>query len=146
MCVTGSGFSRHPALGVDHGDARIGIAATDEFGILAHPVETIDCRKSDAVRRIVELCEVRGIKTVVVGLPLRMDGSEGSSAQKVRAFGERLRREIPRIPLVYVDESLTSEVAAGKLREAGRKAKRQKEVIDQASAVEILHAWMGDCP
>jgi putative Holliday junction resolvase len=137
-------FTQHPALGVDHGDARIGIAATDEFGILAHPVETIDCRKCDALERIRELCERRKIRTLVVGLPLRMDGSEGDSARKVRGFGARLRERVPGIPLVYVDESMTSEVAAGKLREAGRKAKRQKEVIDQVAAVEILRAWMGE--
>jgi putative Holliday junction resolvase len=134
---------RHPALGIDHGDARIGVAATDDFGILAHPVETIDCRAADPIRRIAELCAIRKIKTLVLGLPLRMDGSEGDSARKVRAFGERLCESIPTMPLVYVDESLTTMSAAAKLHEAGRNAKKQKSVIDQAAAVEILHTWMG---
>lgn len=134
--------SPHPALGIDHGDARIGIAATDDFGILAHPVETIDRSKVDAVARIALLAEHRKIRTLVLGLPVRMDGSEGDSAAKVRAFAGLLRERVPGIPLVFVDESLSTASAAAKLREAGRKARQQKAVIDQAAAVEILNTWM----
>jgi putative Holliday junction resolvase len=136
--------SSHPALGIDHGDARIGIAATDDFGILAHPVETIDCKKVDAIERIAQLVQFRGIRTLVVGLPLRMDGSEGDAAAKVRAFASQLHERIGTVPLVFVDETLTTSSAAAKLREAGRKARQQKSVIDQAAAVEILNLWMGN--
>ena len=136
--------SSHPALGIDHGDARIGIAATDDFGILAHPVETIDCKKVEAVERIVQLVQLRGIRTLVVGLPLRMDGSEGDAAAKVRAFASQLHERIGTVPLVFVDETLTTSSAATKLREAGRNARKQKPVIDQAAAVEILNLWMGN--
>jgi putative Holliday junction resolvase len=134
----------HPALGIDHGDARVGLAVTDDFGILAHPVETIACAKLDPVARIAQLARLRGIRTLVVGLPLRMDGSEGDSAAKVRAFAALLRERLPDIPLVWVDESLTTASAAAKLREAGRNARRQKAVIDQAAAVEILNYWMDE--
>jgi putative Holliday junction resolvase len=133
----------HPALGIDHGEARIGIAATDDFGILAHPVETIPCVPGDPIERIAKLVEIRGIRTLVVGLPLRMDGSEGDSARRVRAFAEKLRERLPTTPLVFIDESFTTTSAAAKLHEAGRNARRQKAVIDQAAAVEILNAWMG---
>ena len=136
--------SPHPALGIDHGDARIGIAATDDFGILAHPVETLDQSKGNVIERIARLAEIRQIHTLVVGLPLRMDGSEGSSAAKVRAFVNQLQQRIPTIPLVFVDETLTTSSAAAKLREAGRNARQQKAVIDQAAAVEILNLWMGE--
>ena len=136
--------SPHPALGIDHGDARIGIAATDDFGILAHPVETIDRSKGDAIEHIARLAEIRNVHTLVVGLPVRMDGSEGSSAAKVRAFAGQLRERLPAIPLVFVDETLTTSTAAAKLREAGRNAKQQKSIIDQAAAVEILNLWMGE--
>ena len=132
----------HPALGIDHGDARIGIAATDDFGILAHPVETIDRAKVDPVERIRQLAETRGIRTLVVGLPLRMDGSEGDSAGKVRAFAEEIHHALPGLPLVFVDETLTTSTASEKLRAAGRNARKQKAVIDQAAAVEILNLWM----
>ncbi len=135
--------SPHPALGIDHGEARIGIAATDDFGILAHPVETIDLSKTEPIERIAALVQARGIHTLVLGLPLRMDGTEGDAAIKVRAFAGRLRERLPGTPLVFVDETLTTSAAAGKLREAGRNAKKQKAVIDQAAAVEILNQWMG---
>lgn len=136
--------SPHPALGIDHGDARIGIAATDDFGILAHPVETIDRAKVNPVERIAQLAELRGIRTLVLGLPVRMDGTEGASATKVRGFADLLRARVPDIPLVFVDESLSTSNAAAKLREAGRNARKQKAVIDQAAAVEILNYWMGE--
>ena len=132
----------HPALGIDHGDARIGIAATDPLGILAHPVETIDVRRTDPLERIAALTAQRNIRTLVLGLPVRIDGTEGSAAAKVRVFGGKLAARVPGIPLVYVDEAYTTMDAAEKLREAGRKAKQQKAVIDQAAAVGILEAWM----
>jgi putative Holliday junction resolvase len=132
----------HPALGIDHGDARIGIAATDPLGILAHPVETIDVRTTDPFERIAVLVAQRNIRLLVVGLPVRIDGTEGTAAEKVRAFGAKLAARLPELPMVFVDEAYTTQDAAAKLREAGRKAKQQKGVIDQAAAVEILEAWM----
>lgn len=140
--ILDSEHSVHPALGIDYGDARIGIAATDDFGILAHPVETIDQAKGDAIERIAKLAELRRAHTLVVGLPLRMDGSEGDSAAKVRAFAAKISARIPDVPLVFVDETLTTSAASAKLREVGKKAKQQKSLIDQAAAVEILNTWM----
>lgn len=133
----------HPILAIDHGDARIGLAATDEFGIGAHPVETIDCRKSEPIPRLLEIIASRKIAAIVLGLPLRMDGSEGTSSAKVRKFGEDLRGHLDEIPLTYFDERFTTVAASDKLREAGKKAKQQKNVIDQAAALEILKDYLG---
>jgi putative Holliday junction resolvase len=133
----------HPILAIDHGDARIGLAATDEFGIGAHPVETIDCRKSEPIPRLLEIIASRKIAAIVLGLPLRMDGSEGTSSAKVRKFGEDLRGHLGEIPLTYFDERFTTVAASDKLREAGKKAKQQKNVIDQAAALEILKDYLG---
>ena len=80
----------HPALGIDFGQARIGIAATDPCGILAHPVESIHLSKTEPLRRIAELVAQKGIRSLVLGLPLRLDGTEGSACEKVRAFGRKL--------------------------------------------------------
>jgi putative Holliday junction resolvase len=132
----------HPALGIDLGDARIGIAATDACGILAHPVETIDRTKTDPIARIADLVSVRGIRTLVVGLPLRMDGSEGTAAAKARAFGQQLRQALPTLPMIFVDETLSTVAADEKLREAGVRAKDRRHSIDQVAAVEILNTWM----
>ena len=134
--------SPHPALGIDYGDARIGIAATDSEGILAYPVETIHQDHGKVIERIAEIVQNKHIRTLVLGLPVRMDGTEGTAAAKIRQFGEKLRLAIPHIPLLYVDECLTTVSAQAKLRQAGKKAKKQRSIIDQAAAVEILNSWI----
>ena len=133
----------HPVLAIDHGDARIGLAATDEFGIAAHPVETIDCRRESPLDRILEVIQHRSVRSVVLGLPLRMDGSEGTSSTKVRKFGEDLRSRLGPIPLTLFDERFSTVTASEKLREAGRNARKQRAVIDQAAALEILKDYLG---
>lgn len=133
----------HPALGIDYGEARIGIAATDACGILAHPVESIHLAKTEPIARIRELVQQKGIRTLVVGLPLRLDGTEGTACTKVRAFAKKLAAALPELPMVFVDEFLTTTVAQGKLHQAGKKMKDFKPIIDQAAAVEILNNWMG---
>lgn len=132
----------HPALGIDFGQARIGIAATDVCGILAHPVESIHLNKTEPLGRIAELVKQKGIRTLVLGLPLRLDGTEGSACEKVRAFGKKLTTRFPELPLIYVDEFLTTTKAQEKLHQAGKKARNFKPIIDQAAAVEILNTWL----
>ncbi|MGJ8676027.1 MAG: Holliday junction resolvase RuvX [Akkermansiaceae bacterium] len=137
----------HPVMAIDHGDARMGIAATDLVGIMAHPVETIHVQSCDVIERIAELAAQRQVKNIVVGLPLRMDGTEGTSALKVRKFTNQVKRRLPDIPFHYCDETLTTVAANEKLLEAGIKGKRgaskHKELIDQAAAMEILNNWLG---
>ncbi len=132
----------HPALGIDYGEARIGIAATDAYGILPHPLESIPRQKVDPLARIGELVQQKGIRTLVLGYPLRQDGTEGSACEKVRGFGETLQARFPQLPLVYVDEFLTTTVAQQKLHAAGKKSRDFRPIIDQAAAVEILNNWM----
>ena len=135
--------SPHPALGVDYGASRIGIAATDDFGIMAHPVDTIDLTQgSDGLARIRDIAALRKVRTLVVGLPLRLDGSEGDSAKKVRDYAAKLSRLLPHLIMVFVDETYSTMDASEKLREAGKNARKQKAMIDQAAAVEILNRWM----
>lgn len=136
----------HPALGIDYGQARIGIAATDACGILAYPVESIHLAHTDPLQRIAELVEKMQIRTLILGLPLRLDGTEGSACERVRAFGDRLHARLPRLPLLYVDEFLTTSTAQEKLHAAGRKAKSFRPIIDQAAAVEILNNWLNTMP
>lgn len=138
--------SQHPALGIDYGEARIGIAATDPVGIMAHPVETIHRRKTDGVARIVQIVRERGIRTLVLGLPVRMDGTEGTAAAKVRAFGRELAAALPGLPLIFMDECLTTVIAQEKLHAAGKKAKNFRPIIDQVAAVEILNTWLDSTP
>jgi len=135
--------TEHPVLALDHGDARIGVAATDPVGIMAHPVETIQVHSTDVIERVAELVQERQIKQIVLGLPLNMSGTEGPSAIKVRKFGKLLRKRLPDTPLHFCDETMTTMAAAEKLHQAGKNAKQQKSMIDQAAAVEILNNWLG---
>lgn len=134
----------HPALGVDYGSARIGIAATDDFGIMAHPVATVRTHAPDALHHIREIVAKRKIKSIILGLPLLLDGSEGTSAKRVREFSNTLAAALPALPIIFIDETFTTSDATEKLRAAGKNARAQKSVIDQAAAVEILNRWMGE--
>lgn len=132
----------HPILAIDYGDARIGLAATDDFGISLHPAGTLENGKDDVFTKLKEIATQRKTATLVLGLPLRMDGSEGDSAAKVRVFGQEIREVLPDIPLFFHDERLSTVSAAEKLRSGGKNAKQQKKMIDQAAAMEILRDFL----
>ena len=134
----------HPILAIDHGQSRIGIAATDELGIASHPVETIHISKTDPLKRIPEIAAQRNVSLIILGLPLRLDGSEGEAAQRVRSFGNALTEKIPNIRLEYSDERLTTTTASEKLREAGKDTRAQRDIIDQVAALEILNGWLDE--
>jgi len=135
------------ALGIDYGDARIGIAASDATGLIAHPVETIQVAKTDPFWRITELYKEKGADTIVVGLPLRMDGSEGTAAEKVRGFIRTLTGHLPAAEIVEIDERLTTKEAHKILKNAGHKGKRNNQaIIDQAAAVLILQDYLDQQP
>lgn len=129
------------ALGVDPGDVRVGLAMSDELGMLAHPLETVDVRTKNAVERIAEVVKEKGISVVVVGMPRNMDGSFGPAAEKSKVLIEKLKETLE-CPVRAWDERLTTVSAQRALREAGRKAKNQKNVVDQAAAQILLQSWL----
>ena len=128
-------------LGIDPGEARVGVAVSDDLGMLAHPLETIDVSKRDPCDRIVELVAQKAACAVVVGVPRNMDGSFGPAAEKSRLLIEKLKSRVE-CKVVAWDERLTTVSAQRALREAGRKAKNQRSVIDQAAAQILLQSWM----
>ncbi|MEM7696793.1 MAG: Holliday junction resolvase RuvX [Verrucomicrobiota bacterium] len=134
------------ALGIDHGTVRIGVAKSDDIGLLAHPVETIDAKDSSvAVARIIELVETFGISDLVFGIPYRENGEAGSAAARVSEFIEKVRQRLPEgVACHEVDEAWTTQDAMAKLHQAGRTEKNSRGIIDQAAAVEILQRWL-DC-
>jgi len=130
------------ALGIDHGDARIGLAISDDLGMLAHPLETIYIKEvADPVAYIAAVVTSRDIGQIVLGLPRNMDGTYGPASEKVRAFAEKLRVACP-CPIKLWDERLTSVAAQRSLHEAGRNVKNSREVIDQVAAQLILQGWL----
>ena len=127
-------------LGIDPGDARIGVARSDPSGFLATPVETVRRGKGDLarLRRIVEeLEEETTVLEVVVGLPRSLGGGEGPAAAKVREFAAQLAGRVP-VPVRLVDERLSTVSAEAMLRDQGRKGSKRRAVVDQAAAVVIL--------
>jgi putative Holliday junction resolvase len=124
-------------LGIDPGDARIGVARSDPSGFLATPVETVRRGKGD-LARIARLLEEEGAIEVVVGLPRSLSGGEGPAAGKVRDFATRLARLIAPVPVRLCDERLTTVSAEAMLRDRGRKGTKRRAVVDQAAAVLIL--------
>src|SRR5436190_9373497 len=109
------------ALGIDHGDARIGVACSDALGMLAHPVETVPAQPPDAaLRRLVEIVAQRKVEVVVMGLPVREDGTEGTSAAKVRIFAAKLAALLPaEVRVEFQDEYRSTVTATEQLRAAG---------------------------
>ena len=124
-------------LGVDPGDARIGVARSDPTGFLATPVETVRRGKGD-LRRIARLALDTEAVEVVVGLPRSLSGGEGPAAVKTRAWATALAQALAPLPVRLVDERLTTVSAEAMLRDRGVKGRARRAVVDQAAAVVIL--------
>ncbi len=130
------------ALGIDLGEARIGLAISDELGMLAHPLETLAVKDiADSIARIAAIVARDKIAMIVLGLPRNMDGSYGPAAEKARAFAERLRAACA-CGVKLWDERLTTVAAQRALHEAGRNMKQSRKVIDQVAAQLILQGWL----
>jgi len=130
-------------LGVDLGDARIGLALSDPLGIIAQPLDTVRAVgarvDANAICRIVEEHEVT---TVVIGLPLLMSGGEGSRAVAARTFAERLRRRLHGVSVELWDERLTSVSAQRTMISGGARRARRKQKVDTMAAMLILQSFL----
>jgi putative Holliday junction resolvase len=124
-------------LGIDPGDARIGVARSDPTGFLATPVETVRRGQGD-LRRIARLVRDEAAVEVVVGLPRSLSGGEGPAAAKTREFAARLAAKIAPVTVRLQDERLTTVSAEAMLRDRGKKGAARRAVVDQAAAVLIL--------
>lgn len=124
-------------LGIDPGDARIGVARSDPTGLLATPLETVPSGRGD-VRRIARLVLEHEAVEVIVGLPRSLQGSEGPAAAKVREFATKLARRLAPVPVRLCDERLTTVSAESMLRDQGRNGAKRRAVVDMVAATVIL--------
>mgnify|MGYP006270375643 CR=1 FL=1 len=124
-------------LGVDAGGVRIGVARCDPDGVLATPVETVPAADSGA-GRVAEIARELDVFEVVVGFPVSMSGSEGPAAERARDFARELAGLVD-VPVRLVDERLTTVEATRGLQASGLSSREGRRVVDQASAVVILH-------
>ena len=135
---------RRRILGIDLGRARIGVAVSDELGMLAHPVETIPAN-TDAARRIAEIVREKNAEKVIVGLPRHMNGSVGIGATEALAFAKKLQALLP-CEVVTWDERLTTTAANRALRESGRRTRDSRGIVDQVAAQMILQGYLDSLP
>ncbi|NBV23633.1 MAG: Holliday junction resolvase RuvX [Proteobacteria bacterium] len=129
-------------LALDHGTVRVGVAVSDELGMIARPLEFIPAEPWEPfLVRLNQLLAELQPEQIIVGLPRNMDGSLGPAAEKVRVFVAKLRETIT-IPIRTWDERLTTVQAQRMLHQAGHKAKDQKGKMDQTAAAIILQSYL----
>lgn len=131
-------------LGIDYGDARIGVAVSDPMGIIARGLETVRWNGRDpewALERIATLASEQGVCGLVIGIPRRTDGKTGESETKARELAASLADRTG-LPVVLLDERYTTVLASRIMRESGRKASRSRDIIDQVAAEIILQEYL----
>ena len=129
-------------LGLDYGSRRIGVAICDELGMTAHGLATIARRNREAdLDTIAELVRHHDVERIVIGYPLRLDGSEGIQCEKINRFIRRLEMRSS-IPVIRWDEALSTKEAEELLRRRGIHREKRREVVDRVAASVILQGYL----
>jgi putative holliday junction resolvase len=134
-------------LGLDVGSRRIGVAVSDELGLTAQPVLTLERRGSgptnrrEDLRSLARLCRRFGVAGIVVGNPLHLSGESSPRAAKTQAFAAELG-ELTGLPIHFCDERLTTRAAHEILYEAGHERQKHGKVVDQVAATLILQSFL----
>lgn len=127
---------------LDFGKARVGVAVSDELGMLAHPRPHLDATHvKPLLAALAELAREEALECFVLGLPRTLDGQEGQAARRVRQFA-RLLQQATALPVHWIDEWLSTRQAQARLHEQGLDTRRSRERIDSASAAVLLQAWL----
>jgi len=127
---------------IDLGKVRVGVAVSDDLGLLAHPRAPLSGKSPKALLgELGKMARAEGIERFLVGLPLDKMGLEGREAQRARRFAQRLSDATGRL-VELVDERLSTVEAARRLREHGVSAKRGRGRIDGEAAAVILQTWL----
>lgn len=129
-------------LGLDIGDATVGVAVSDPFGWTAQGIKTIRRTgiKSD-IKEIISIIEEYKVEKIVAGLPINMNGTMGPSSEKIKAFCEKLHDKT-NLEIIYQDERLTTVAATKMLIEADVSRKKRKQVVDTVAATYILQIYL----
>lgn len=134
----------HPRyLAIDVGSKRIGVAVSDELGLTAQPVLTLERRRNrrDDLRSLARLCRRFEVAGIVVGDPLKLDGAVSPQAARIRSFAKELG-ELSGLPIHLWDERLTTRCAHQLLYESGHVRQRHRKVVDQVAATLILESFL----
>lgn len=129
---------------MDVGSIRVGVALSDPAPILASPLFTLsrDEREDSDLDQLAGLVTEHEVVEVIVGLPRTLADRQGPAAAIAVAYADKLAGRIAPVPVRLADERLTTVTASRMLSQRGVKGKKQRAVVDQAAAVEILQAWL----
>ena len=127
-------------LAIDHGLKRTGLAICDASEVIASPLCILRGQK-DLCSKIAQIVASQEVEAIVLGLPLNMDGSEGSQATKVKAFAQQLARQV-RIPIHLHDERLSSFGAQERLESMDLSKAKKRDLLDAVAAAEILRSFL----
>ena len=130
-------------LALDVGKKRIGLALSDELGVMAVGLKTLQrTRIREDLEKLKQIMTAYGASTLLIGRPLHMSGSESRQSEYTREFAERLG-EYVHLPIVFWDERLTSAEAERLMREAGASLEQRRKAVDQMAAVLLLESYLG---
>ncbi len=127
-------------IGLDPGDRRIGIAVSEPSGTIASPHGFVDVEAGDVIEAITRLADALEATTVVIGLPLRLDGTEGPAAERSRTLGQALADT--GLVVEYQDERFTTVTAEAALIEGGVRRSKRKNTRDQVAASVMLQGYL----
>ena len=131
-------------LGIDYGDARVGIAITDPLGITAQGLETINRNGSDKIvlKRLEELIEQYNVTTIVIGMPINMNGTKTERAEVTEKFIHKMKCKFGKIPIETIDERLTTVEAHKTMNYLNVNKHKKRSIVDTISAVYILETYV----
>lgn len=134
-------------LGIDYGEARVGTAITDELNITVQGLETIQRNNSDKIvlKRLDEIFEKYEVDTIVVGMPLNMNGTMSERAKITEQFIHKLKCKYNKKKIETIDERLTTVEAHKTMNFLDVKKTRKRSIVDTISAVYILEAYLNKC-
>lgn len=130
-------------MGLDYGEARTGVAISDELGMLAHGLETIEhgANEKKLIERIKEIISTNKIQKIVIGYPLNMNATKGPRIEKTDKFIEKLKKEVG-LEIVKIDERLTTVSAHKTMTELNLTKDKKKKLVDTISATYILQMYL----
>ena len=128
-------------LGLDYGERRIGIALSDPLQIIAKPLTVIDRKKTDYIFQLSKIIVENEIISIVVGLPLTLQGKESKQTKIVLSFIDELQSKLT-IPILQIDERLSSIAAEKSLQIQNIKTKNNKKLIDETAAAIFLQEYL----
>jgi putative holliday junction resolvase len=129
-------------LGIDYGSRRIGVAICDELGMTAQGVAVITRRNREAdLGAIDDLVRRHSVERIIIGYPLRLDGSEGIQCEKINRFIRRLEARLS-LPVIRWDETLSTNEAEEFLRQDGVRREKRRGIVDRVAASIILQGYL----